>query len=392
LLGLNGPIAPRNRLGAAVWALVREVAWRHGYFPMVGIPTGTRDAVTGVVAGSTAVTVPAGLPLTYTVTVDPTHGKVSVDETGAYVYTPTDVPVTDAFRVTVSDGLAAVSALVSLPVVTTTEMPKPYNLSGVAISPDGTRLYVTNAADAANGQGTVVVLDAATKAVIASVDAGIFPQAVALSSDGKYLYVANWNQYPNTFPVGVNGGLSVIDTITNTVTSTVEVRHGPKSVAVSPDGTRVYVANEYDNTVSVIDAATSTVTSTIPVGSWPWAIAVSPDGSSSYVADSNAVVAVIDAATSTVTGTIAVGPRPRSSGGIWGGFSSWDIALTVSPDGSALYVLNRNGGGNELWVVDTATKVAVGKVVLSSSPTGRQSRRPPDLHQQLRVRGRAHGL
>jgi len=37
-------------------------------------------------------------------------------------------------------------------------------------------------------------------------------------------------------------------------------------VAVSPDGTRVYVTNNKDNSVSVIDTATNLVTATIPVG------------------------------------------------------------------------------------------------------------------------------
>ncbi len=46
-----------------------------------------------------------------------------------------------------------------------------------------------------------------------------------------------------------------------------EVReHG---VAVTPDGSKVYVANENSNTVSVIATATNTVTATIPVGDGP---------------------------------------------------------------------------------------------------------------------------
>ncbi len=42
-------------------------------------------------------------------------------------------------------------------------------------------------------------------------------------------------------------------------------------VAVTPDGTRVYMANTGDGTVSVIDTASNTVTATIPVGSFPTA-------------------------------------------------------------------------------------------------------------------------
>jgi YVTN family beta-propeller protein len=40
-------------------------------------------------------------------------------------------------------------------------------------------------------------------------------------------------------------------------------------LAVTPDGSKVYVANNESNTVSVIDAATNTVTTTILVGMRP---------------------------------------------------------------------------------------------------------------------------
>ncbi len=43
--------------------------------------------------------------------------------------------------------------------------------------------------------------------------------------------------------------------------------------------TVAYVANGTDNTVSVIDTATNTVTSTIPVGTAPSGVVFAPDGS-----------------------------------------------------------------------------------------------------------------
>ena len=47
------------------------------------------------------------------------------------------------------------------------------------------------------------------------------------------------------------------------------VGSGAFGVAVTPDGSRVYVANLFDNTVSVIDTAANAVVTTIPVGSEP---------------------------------------------------------------------------------------------------------------------------
>src|SRR6185312_4376184 len=41
----------------------------------------------------------------------------------------------------------------------------------------------------------------------------------------------------------VSGNVSVVDTSTNTISATITVGSGPSGAAVTPDGTRVYVAN-----------------------------------------------------------------------------------------------------------------------------------------------------
>jgi YVTN family beta-propeller protein len=48
----------------------------------------------------------------------------------------------------------------------------------------------------------------------------------------------------------------------------------PYGVAVTPDGSKVYVANAVSNSVSVIATATNTVTATIGVGSEPLGVGV----------------------------------------------------------------------------------------------------------------------
>jgi PE-PGRS family protein with aspartyl peptidase-like domain/Big-like domain-containing protein len=75
-----------------------------------------------VVTGTLGFTEPAGLPLTYTVTTNPTQGSVTVDSAGAYTYTPaaavTVAPV-DTFAVAASDGLAATISTVTVSVGST---------------------------------------------------------------------------------------------------------------------------------------------------------------------------------------------------------------------------------------------------------------------------------
>jgi YVTN family beta-propeller protein len=108
----------------------------------------------------------------------------------------------------------------------------------------------------------------------------------------------------------------VVATATNTVIATIAVGLGPEGVAVTPDGSKVYVTNSFEsNNVSVIATATNTVTATIPVGNTPLGVAVSPDGSKVYVANANSNnMSVIATATNTVTATIPVGLEPRAFG------------------------------------------------------------------------------
>ena len=86
------------------------------------------------------------------------------------------------------------------------------------------------------------------------------------------------------------GIVQVIDTATNSSNTTVPVGIFPIGVAVTPDGRKIYVTNgslgvPANMTVSVIDAATATVTATIPVEGFfnPYAVAITPDGAKVYV-------------------------------------------------------------------------------------------------------------
>jgi len=112
--------------------------------------------------------------------------------------------------------------------------------------------YVTNFTT----PGTVSVIDTATHAVTGTITVGkFFPGGVAVTPDGRKVYVANRFSSPGT--------VSVIDTATNTVTATITVGNSPRGVAVTPDGSKVYVANLASRTVSAIATATDTVTDTI---------------------------------------------------------------------------------------------------------------------------------
>jgi YVTN family beta-propeller protein len=90
------------------------------------------------------------------------------------------------------------------------------------------------------------VIDTATnKPAVKAIAVGRFPEQIAITPDGSRAYVAD---------TGSNA-VSVIDTATNSPAAEgIRVgRREPIAIAVGPDGSRVYVTNARDDTVSVID-------------------------------------------------------------------------------------------------------------------------------------------
>src|SRR3990170_4797276 len=87
-----------------------------------------------------------------------------------------------------------------------------------------------------------------------------------------------------------------------------------QSAAITPDGTKLYASDSFNNTVSVIDVTTDNIVSPVNLGSRPNGLAITPDGSKVYVTGVNSgfgIVSVIDVSTNQVIPPIIkVGPRP----------------------------------------------------------------------------------
>ena len=130
-----------------------------------------------------------------------------------------------------------------------------------ALSPDGSRLYVSN-----EDAGVASILDLTSAKLVATVPVGTEPEGVAVSPDGKAVYVTAETDHVVT----------ALDARTGKELSRVTVGRRPRDLAFSPDGTRLYVSAEVDGTVSVIDTATNEVSATIPVGNGPIRAAICP--------------------------------------------------------------------------------------------------------------------
>jgi YVTN family beta-propeller protein len=186
-----------------------------------------------------------------------------------------------------------------------------------AIAASGVRIFVTNEAS-----GDLSVIDGDSQSVVATVPLGKRPRGIKFSPDGTSLYVALSGS--PTAPPGVErvtlppadraaDGIGVVDTTTLTIKRIIHAGVDPEQLEVSADGRRLYVANEESAQVSVVDVPSGAVIATVRVGDEPEGVTLRPDGKVLYVTSEGAgSVFAIDTATNTVLKEIGVGHRPRS--------------------------------------------------------------------------------
>ena len=136
----------------------------------------------------------------------------------------------------------------------------------ITVSPDGSMMYTTH-----YDRKLVSAVNLGSYRVT-PINLGDSPLGVSLTPDGLQAYVTN------------RCSLSVIDTVANEAAQ-FAVGDLPRCVGISPDGKYAYVSNFGDGSVSVIDTIAQCVTDTIDVGGHPEALAVSPDGHHLYVGD-----------------------------------------------------------------------------------------------------------
>jgi YVTN family beta-propeller protein len=87
----------------------------------------------------------------------------------------------------------------------------------------------------------------------------------------------------------------------------------PNEIAISPDGSRAYVASNLNHTVTVINIRTNEVMMEIPTGGQPVSVDVTPDNRHVYVSiQSSNVISVIDAESQTVMAVLPGGSSPGS--------------------------------------------------------------------------------
>ncbi len=213
----------------------------------------------------------------------------------------------------------------------------------LAVSADGKRLYI---ASEDTGQG--IVIDAVTGKTIASLPVGGEPEGVTLSPNGRFVYMSSEEDHR----------ISVIDTATNKVVGAFEVGQRPRFTEFSDDGAMAFVSAENDGSITVADAKTHKVLRVIKLEgalTRPVGMAISHDGKKLYtVTGRGKNLLSVDIATGKVLGSVEVGQRP------------WGVAL--SPDGKTLFTAN--GSSNDVSVVDALSMKLVSRIPVGDSPWG----------------------
>lgn len=161
---------------------------------------------------------------------------------------------------------------------------------GIAITPDGQKIYVTDFTT-----DLVYVVDVATQDVINTITVGTGPNSVGITPNGSWAYVSNES----------SDNVSVIDLADDTVIATISVGDLPRNVAITPDGQKVYVINQGPRNISVINVESNAVIATIPTGDNPTGVFITPDNLKGYVSNDDAFFTVFDVETDEVITTVA---------------------------------------------------------------------------------------
>lgn len=173
---------------------------------------------------------------------------------------------------------------------------------------------------------------------------GSYPIGIGVNSVTNKLYVAN--QFSNS--------ISVIDSSTDIIENTIQVDNFPYDLEVNPFNNRIYVTNRESNTISVIDGSTNQRLSNINVGDSPVGISINPSLNMVYVANLDSKsLSIIDSIDNKVIETIQLNEL------VYG--------VAVNPLTDLVYISNLIN--NTLSVLDGKTNKIIGKSAVENMPT-----------------------
>jgi YVTN family beta-propeller protein len=232
----------------------------------------------------------------------------------------------------------------------------------VAVSPDGSEVYatVTGGDTGSGGSDVLAIISTATNAVTADIHIGTAPRQVVFSPDGSYAYVTTQDGI-YVINVATSQVIQVFHEPFSTPfgsQSSGATGLGPQGIAVSADGKTLYVTEPVSNQVWELSASSGTVQGVTTVGDQPYAVTAA--GTSLYVANMNDdTVSVVSTMSGKVTDTIDVGRLPMSIATTPDGSQVW-VGNGLSGSVSVISVTSGDvvatiGGGPGTSTLDAAT-------------------------------------
>jgi len=322
------------------FCLASPVLGQHyAYIPNMGFEDEVQDdlSIIDLATNTVIATVPVG-HFPQAVAVNSAGTAAYVANTGDNSFTVIDIPTYTSTTIAGPGGVGA---------------------SGVAVHPNGTRIYVSNPEWWAGGEGSKIwVINRATHSIIDEISCGKGSCGVAVHPDGKVAYVTN----------ALEGTIAIFDTDTHAVLDTIvletvgaEEPCFPVPIVVHPEGTFVYAANRQGPTFWAINTATHEVLA-LAFGHTHVCMGIHPDGTAVYLPDfddrdeslppQGTTVDVIDTKTLGLITTIDGMNAP--------------LGVAVHPDRTRLYVVNQEN--DAVSVLDAVTYAPITSISVGTKP------------------------